>query len=148
MSGVRVLVIVAPLRLTVWILAVAAAAIVVLIAIGISRHLETVRADRARERVRGELEPVFSRFLEAEDPVRFAEELRPAFLGLDAAHRPVAAVLDTDLMRETSPSQMEQLRRALDEAGIVEPGERGTRRLSPWRRALEHPAQLVPPLTR
>jgi hypothetical protein len=41
MSGLRLLVIVAPLRLTVWILAVAAAAIIVLIAIGVSRHLES-----------------------------------------------------------------------------------------------------------
>ena len=136
MSDVRLLVVVAPLRLTVWILAVAAAAIVVLIAIGISRHLETVRADRIRERVRAELEPIFSKFLESADQDRLASELRPAFLRMDAAHRPVAAVLVTDLMRKASPSQTEQLRRALDEAGIVELGERGTRRLSPWRRAL------------
>jgi HEAT repeat protein len=136
MSGVRVLVIVAPLRLTVWILAVAAAAIVVLMAIGISRHLETVRAERVRERVRVEFEPVFARFLATEDPGRLASELRPAFLRMDAAHRPVAAVLVTDLMSEASPSQREQLRRELDEAGIVELGERGTRRWAPWRRAL------------
>jgi len=48
MSGLPVLVVVAPLRLTVWILAVAAAAIVVLIAIGVSRHLESVEALRRR----------------------------------------------------------------------------------------------------
>jgi HEAT repeat protein len=48
----------------------------------------------------------------------------------------VAAVLVTDLMSEASPSQKEELRDALDDAGIVELGHRGTRRFSPWRRAL------------
>ena len=69
---------------------------------------------------------MFSRFLESEDQGRLASELRPAFLRMDAAHRPVAAVLVTDLMRETSPSQTEQLRHALEHSGIVELGERGT----------------------
>jgi hypothetical protein len=55
---------------------------------------------------------------------------------MDAAHRPVAAVMVTDLMLETSLAQPEQLRRALEQSGIVELGERGTRRWSPWRRAL------------
>jgi HEAT repeat protein len=136
MSGVRLLVIVAPLRLTVWILAVAAAAILVLVAIGMLRHLETVRAAQVRKRVRAEFEPVFSRFLATEDQERLAAELRPAFLRMDAAHRPVAAMLVTELMSETSASQTEQLRRAFEESGIVELGERGTRRLAPWRRAL------------
>jgi HEAT repeat protein len=136
MSCVRLLVIVAPLRLTVWILAVAAAAIVVLIAIGVSRHLEAARANRRREHVRGELEPVFSRFLETEDRDQLVSELRPAFLRMDAAHRPVAAVLVTDLMRDVSPSHRDQIRAALEEAGMVELGELGTRRISPWRRAL------------
>jgi hypothetical protein len=58
--------------------AVATAAIVVLVAIGVARHLESVRADHRRERVRRELEPVFSRFLETEDSERLAEELRPS----------------------------------------------------------------------
>ena len=39
-------------------------------------------------------------------------------------------------MRKASPSQKVQLRQKLELAGIVELGERGTRRLSPWRRAL------------
>ena len=132
----RVLVIVAPLRLTVWILAVAAAAIVVLMAIGISRHLETVAAGRRRERVRAELGPVFSRFLETDDSAHLAEQLRPAFLRMNAAHRPVAAGLVGDVMSEASPAQKERLRDALEEAGLVELGHRGTRRFSPWRRAL------------
>ena len=136
MSGVRVLVVVAPLRLTVWILAVAAAAIVVLVAIGVARHLESVRVGRRRDRVRAELGPLFARFLQAQHPVGLAEELRPAFLRMDAAHRPVAAMLITDVMTQASPSQKEQLRDALEEAGLVELGHRGTRRLSPWRRAL------------
>jgi len=136
MAGVPVLVLVAPLRLTVWILAVAAAAIVVLMAIGISRHLETVEAGRRRERVRAELGPLFSRFLQSQHPVDLADELRPAFSRMDATHRPVAAVLVTDVMSEASPSQKEELRDALDEAGLVELGHPGTRRFSPWRRAL------------
>jgi len=131
------LVIVAPLRLTVWILAVAAAAIVVLIGIGMSRHLEAVRAARVRERLRGELVPVFSRFLETQDSDHLAESLRPAFLRMRASERPIAAVLVTDLMREaSSPAETQALRRSLEESGIVELGHRGTRRLSPWRRAL------------
>jgi HEAT repeat protein len=39
-------------------------------------------------------------------------------------------------MQATSPSQRERLRDALEQAGIVELGHRGTRRFSPWRRAL------------
>jgi len=136
MSVLRVLVVVAPLRLTVWVLAVATVVILVLIAFGISRHAETVRADRRREHVRRELEPVFSRFLRSQQPVGLGEQLRPAFLRMNAAHRPVAAVLITELMSEASPHQRDQLRDALEEAGIVELGHRGTRRLSPWRRAL------------
>ncbi|MBV9941539.1 MAG: HEAT repeat domain-containing protein [Solirubrobacterales bacterium] len=135
-SGPRLLVIVAPLRLTLWVLAIGTAVIVVLVAIGVSRHLARARASRRRERVRNELEPVFSRFLETEDRVRLAEELRPAFMRMDAAHRPVAAVLVTDIMGQATWSQGEQLRSALEEAGIVELGHLGTRRLSPWRRAL------------
>jgi len=86
--------------------------------------------------LRAELGPVFSRFLETDDSTHLAEELRPAFLRMDAAHRPVAAALVGDVMREASPAQKEQLREALEEAGIVELGHRGTRRFSPWRRAL------------
>jgi HEAT repeat protein len=136
MSGVPVLVVIAPLRLTLWVLAIATAVIVVLVAIGVARHFESVRAGRRRERVRAELGPLFSKFLHSQYPVRLAEELRPAFLRMDAAHRPVAAVLITDVMSQASPAQKEQLRDALEEAGIVELGHRGTRRLSPWRRAL------------
>ncbi|MBV8950260.1 MAG: neutral zinc metallopeptidase, partial [Actinobacteria bacterium] len=132
----RVLVVVAPLRLTLWVLAVATAAIVVLVAIGIARHFEWVRADRRRERVRGELESTFSRFFETEDRGRLADELGPAFMRMVAAHRPVAAALVTDLMQEAPSSQKQQLRTALAESGIVELGRIGTRRLSPGRRSL------------
>ncbi|MBV9002228.1 MAG: HEAT repeat domain-containing protein, partial [Solirubrobacterales bacterium] len=130
------LVFIAPLRLTLWVVAITTAVILVLIAIGVREHAERARAARRRERVRSELEPVFSRFLETEDSSRLAEELRPAFVRMDAAHRPVAAVLVTEVMHEASWSQRERLRSALEQAGIVELGNRGTRRLSPWRRAL------------
>jgi hypothetical protein len=137
MSGALVFAaVVAPLRLTLWVVAVATAVVIGLIAIVMARHVQGVRADLRREHVRAELAPVFSRFLETEDQGRLADELRPAFLRMDAAHRPVAAALVTDLMSEASLSQREQLRNALEQAGIVELGERGTRRLSPWRRAL------------
>jgi HEAT repeat protein len=126
----------APLRLTFWVLVVGAAVNIVLIGIGITRHVRTIRADRRREHVRGQLEPVFSRFLETSDQAHLAEELRPSFLRMDAAERPVAAVLVTDIMQEATPLQRKQLKGALEEAGIVELGERGTRRRSPWRRAL------------
>jgi len=133
---VRVLLLDAPLRLTVWVLAVATAVIVVVIAFGVARHVESIRADRRRRSVHGELGPVFSRFFESEDPARLAAELRPAFLRMNAAERPVAAVLVADQMQAAPPAQREKLRSALEQAGIVELGERGTRRLSPWRRAL------------
>ena len=137
MSGaLLLLVLVAPLRLTLWVLVVATAVIVVLIGIGVTRHLESVRADGRRERVRAELEPVFSRFFITEDRTRLAEELHPAFMRMDAAHRPVAAALVTDLMVAAPWSQKDLLRSALEQAGIVELGHRGTRRRSPWRRAL------------
>jgi HEAT repeat protein len=138
MCGALVLqVVVAPLRFTLWVLVVVTAGILVLIAIGVSRHLESVRAGRRRERVQDELGPVFSRFLETEDATHLAGDLRPAILRMDGAHRPVAALFTIDVMREaSSPAETEALRRALVEAGIVELGERGTRRFSPWRRAL------------
>lgn len=96
------------------------AVVVALVAIGVTRHLESVRADRHREHVRGELEPVFARFLETEDSDRLAEELRPAFLRMDAAHRPVAAVLVADMMQTASYSQQEKLGATFEEAEIVE----------------------------
>jgi HEAT repeat protein len=130
------LVIVAPLRLTLWVLAEATAVIVVLIAIGVSRHLESVRVERRRKRVRAELGPVFSAFLQDQYPMSLADELRPAVMRMDAAHRPVAAELVADVMSRASPAQKDQLRDALEEAGMVDLGHRGTRRLSPWRRAL------------
>jgi HEAT repeat protein len=133
--GARVLLVVTPLRLTLWVLAVAGAAVLALLGLVIARHLEWGRAERARERVRGMLEPVFSRFLETQDP-HIAEELRPAFLRMDATERPIAALLAIKVLAEASPDQREQLRDMLEDAGIVELGERGTRRLSPWRRAL------------
>jgi len=136
MSGVRVLLVAAPLQLTVWVLVAATAVIVAVIAIGVALHVGSVRADRRRKRVRDELEPVFATFFETEDQERLAEELRPAFMRMDAAHRPMAALLVTDLMGTVSSSHTEQVRSALEQAGIVELGERGTRRLSPWRRAL------------
>jgi HEAT repeat protein len=55
---------------------------------------------------------------------------------MNAAERPVAAALITDRMQQASVSQRETLRVGLEDAGIVELGHRGTRRLSPWRRAL------------
>jgi hypothetical protein len=86
--------------LAVWVLAIAAAVILVLMAIGVSQYFERARAARRRERVRREFDPLFARFLETEDQVRLAEELRPAFRRMDAAHRPVAAVLVADMMQE------------------------------------------------
>jgi HEAT repeat protein len=136
MSAARVFLAVAPLPLTVWVLVVATALILVLIAIGVLRHLERARADRRREHVHAELEPVFATFLESDDQQRLADELRPSFMRMDAAERPVAALLVTELMGEASFAQREKLRGALEQAGIVELGHRGTRRLSPWRRAL------------
>jgi HEAT repeat protein len=136
MPVVRDFLVIAPLRLTFWVLLVATLVILVLIAIALARHFESVRADRRREHVRAELEPVFTRFFENEDPARLADGLRPAFLRMDAAHRPVAAALVGDLMQAASPSQRQKLREALEESGIVELGHKGTRRFSPWRRAL------------
>lgn len=137
MSDVRVLlVVIAPLRLTLWVLVVGGVLVFFLLGLGTMRHLESVRAGRHRERVRGKLEPMFSRFFETEDRERLAAELRPMFMRMDAAERPVAAILVADLMRAAPWPQRPPLRHALEQAGIVELGHRGTRRLAPWRRAL------------
>lgn len=138
MTGTAQLVLVAaPLRLTWWVLLVAGAVVVVVLALVVARHLEWIRAARRREAVAAELEPMFARFLVTEDQTRLAEELRPAILKMDSAHRPVAALQVIDLMREAgSRERTEAVRQALDEAGIIELAERGTRRFSPWRRAL------------
>jgi hypothetical protein len=126
----------APLRLTFWVLVVGGAVILVLIGFGVALHVRGVRDERRREHVHQELEPVFSRFLETDDAAHLATELRPAFMRMNAAHRPVAALLTIDIMREATPSQRGQIRAELEQAGIVELGEKGSRRLSPWRRTL------------
>jgi HEAT repeat protein len=125
-----------PLRLTFWVLAVAGVWVVFMFVLVVVRHLQSRRAAGRRERVQRELGPVFSRFLESDDHARLARELRPAFMRMDAAERPVAAVLVTELMEAASFSGRERLRDAFVDAGIVELGARGTRRRSPWRRAL------------
>ncbi|HEX4280700.1 MAG TPA: HEAT repeat domain-containing protein [Solirubrobacteraceae bacterium] len=131
------LVVIGPLGFTLWVLIVVAALILVLMAIGLMRHLEAVRTERHRQRLETEFGPVFSRFLETQDAGSLADALRPAFLRMGAAERPVLALLTIELMGEaSSPAQTEALRDALEQAGIVELGERGTRRFSPWRRAL------------
>lgn len=136
MSDVHVLVIIAPIRLTLWVVGVGAVLILGLMTLGVLEHVRRVRAAQRRELVQGELLPVFSRFLETDDQEGLAASLRPAFLRMDAAQRPVAAELVTEVMREATPSQRPRLRSALEQAGIVDLGHRGTRRLAPWRRAL------------
>jgi HEAT repeat protein len=121
---------------TIWVVAVATAGVLILLAIVVAGRVEWARHARLRERARGELEPIFARFDGTEDQGGLAEQLRPAFMRMDAAERPVAAMLVTDLMREAPRARREMLRRELEKAGIVELGERGTRRRSPWRRAL------------
>jgi HEAT repeat protein len=138
MSVARLLLaVIAPLGLTLWVLVFTTVVVVVLLALVIGRGLDSARADRRREHVRAELEPVFASFFDTADSARFVEELRPIMLRMDAAHRPVAAVLMIDLMQHVStPSQTEELRRAFDDVGLIDLAERGTRRWSPWRRAL------------
>jgi HEAT repeat protein len=138
MPSARVLlVVVAPLRLTLWVLVITTLIVVILLALVAARHLEVARAARRREHVRAELEPVFAEFLESENATDLAGELRPIMHRMDAAHRPVAAVLMIDLMTQAStPAQTAELRREFDESGLTDLAERGTRRLSPWRRAL------------
>lgn len=138
MRAARVfLVVIGPIGFTLWVLAISAAVILILIALGVARRIESARVERRREHVWGELGPVFSRFLESQDSARLATELRPAILRMDGAHRPVAAMFAIELMDEaSSPAERQTLRDVLEAAGIVELGERGTRRFSPWRRAL------------
>jgi HEAT repeat protein len=137
MFGAPLLLVAAPLRLTFWVVVVATAVVVFLLGVVVARHLEWARAARRRETVARELEPMFARFLETGDRVRLEEELRASLRLMDAAHRPVAAVQIIDLMHEaTSRAQTDAVRQALVESGIVELGEKGTRRRSPWRRAL------------
>lgn len=80
---------------------------------------------------------MFDRFLATGDRAQLEAELRDSLRRMDAAHRPVAAVLIIELMREaTSREQTEAVRETLVRSGIVALGEKGTRRFSPWRRAL------------
>ncbi|MCL2418317.1 MAG: HEAT repeat domain-containing protein [Conexibacteraceae bacterium] len=131
------LVILSPLGVAFWVIGIATFAIIALMFLGASRRLETVRADRRRARVQKELGPLFSRFLETDDSVGLADALRPEILRMNAAYRPVAATFAIELMHAaSSPEQKAALRHALEEAGIVELGHRGTHRRSPWRRAL------------
>ena len=144
MSGAWVLQVAAPLRLTFWVLAVAGAWVVFMMALVVARHVEWARAARHRARVQAELGPVFARFLESDDHARLAEELRPAFLRMNAAERPVAAVLVTELMGDVSPWQKEQLRSTFEQSGIVEPREED--RHGPARADLpQHLARQRPP---
>jgi HEAT repeat protein len=131
------LLLVGPLTLTWWVVLAATAVILFLLGLVVARHLEWARAARRRERVRAELEPMFARFLETDDRARLEEDLRASLRRMDAAHRPVAAVLIIDLMRDaTSRAYTEAVRQSLEQSGIVALGEKGTRRRSPWRRAL------------
>jgi HEAT repeat protein len=137
MLGAPLVLVAAPLRLTFWVLVVATAVILFLLGMVVARRLEWLRAARRRETVARELEPMFAGFLATGDRARLEDELRASLRRMDAAHRPVAAVLIIDLMREaTSRAQTDAVRQALVESGIVQLGEKGTRRLSPWRRAL------------
>jgi hypothetical protein len=92
MSSASVLLSVAPLPVTFWFLVAATLVVAVLLTMLTVRHAGSARADRIRERVRGQLGPVFSRFLETDDPVHLADKLRPAVMHMNAAERPVAAV--------------------------------------------------------
>ena len=144
MSGAPLLLVAAPLRLTYWVLVVATAVIVFLLGVVVARHLEWARAARRRETVARELEPMFTSFLETGDQARLEKDLRASMRRMDAAHRPVAAVLIIDLMREaTSRAQTDAVRQALVESGIVQLGEKGTRRLSPWRSSRSSTASMV-----
>jgi hypothetical protein len=137
MAGAQLLLVIAPLRLTAWVLVVATGVVVFLLGVVVARHLEWARAARRRQTVADELAPLFARFLATVDHERLAAELRPVVLRMDRAHRPVAAVQVIELMREaTSHAQTDVMRRTLEQSGIVELAERGTRRRSPWRRAL------------
>ena len=92
-----------PLQLTFWVLVVGSAVIFALIGFGVALDLGRVRDDRRREHVHAELGPVFSRFLETDDSAHLAAELRPAFMRMDAAHRPEAALLTIDVMQRPRP---------------------------------------------
>jgi HEAT repeat protein len=153
MPGAQLFLAGAPLRLTWWVLIVAAAIVAFLLAVVVLRHLQWAAAARRRERVSAELDPLFAGFFASEDPTHLANELRPRFLRLDAAHRPVAAVLIAEFVAKAAPAQRPALRDLLERSGIVELGARGTRRRSPWRRALAcemlgkiGSPQSVPPL--
>jgi HEAT repeat protein len=136
-AAAQLLLLVGPLAVTWWVVLAAAAVTIFVLGLVVLRHLQWTRAARRREKVRAELEPIFARFLATEDQAQLEEEFHASLGRLDAAHRPVAAVLIIDLMREaTSHAQTEGVRQALVESGLVELGEKGTRRFSPWRRAL------------
>jgi HEAT repeat protein len=124
------------LRLTVWttFASLALTALVTLLLIG--HHTLSTRELEGRRRIRGRFEALAVHLLAVDDVAAAAAELRPSVAKLDRRERAVFAELWIDLVAEGTSARGARTRRLLREAGVVAAAERGTRRLSPWRRAL------------
>src|SRR4051812_5925962 len=104
----------------------------VMTAMIVERHVRWTRDRKVRARIAARLEPVVLGLLVSEEP----EELHALLGGLNRSERPVAAALVIEIAEEAAPAQRERLRRVLEQSGALAVAERGTRRRSPWRRAL------------
>ena len=91
---------------------------------------------RRRDRIGARLAPFVERLTCEGDPQLIGEQLRPVIASLGREERPVAAWLLCDLMRGASEPTRASVQEVLRETGAIELVERGTRRRTPWRRAL------------
>lgn len=124
------------LRLTVWMTfaSLGLTALVTLVLIG--HHSREARELEGRGRVRARFEAQAAHLLALDDVHAAAAELRPVVAGLDARGRAVFAGLWVTLVADATPERRARIQELLREAGVVAAAERGTRRFSPWRRAL------------
>jgi HEAT repeat protein len=131
-----VLVLPSVVELTVGLTVVSLVLSVVMAVVIVERHVEWARGRRRRERLRRQLEPLLAGMLESGDPAGVAGELLPRVVGLRGAGRAVAGSVLVDLIGRVPSAQRELIRRALAGSMAVALIERGTRRRTPWRRAL------------
>jgi HEAT repeat protein len=124
------------LRLTLWMTFVSLALTALVTVVLIGHHSGSAREREGRRRVRGRFEALAARLLALDDVHAAAAELRPVVANLDRRERAVSAELWIRLVGEATPERRARILEVLREAGVVASAERGTRRFSPWRRAL------------
>ncbi|HXV58852.1 MAG TPA: HEAT repeat domain-containing protein, partial [Gaiellaceae bacterium] len=119
-----------------WIFVALLAANVALVLLLVASRLQWVVHLRRRERVERRLAPVVERLVSGEGRERTVWELRSLLAGSGSLERPAAAWLLRDATRGADEELLARLRGILEDCGAIELAERGTRRWTPWRRAL------------